>query len=90
MSLWELRRLEQAGRMQFDRRLQEWLAGALSDARIVVAPVTREIAFTAGSVGGDVRDPADQIIYATAVEQSARLVSRDARLRAHDPARVVW
>jgi PIN domain nuclease of toxin-antitoxin system len=37
-----------------------------------------------------VRDPADQIIYATAVECGSRLVSRDSRLKSHDPARIIW
>jgi PIN domain nuclease of toxin-antitoxin system len=90
MSLWELRRLEHAGRMSFDRRFQAWLASALSDDRIEVIPVSKEIALTAGSISGDVRDPADQIIYATAVECGSRLVSQDSRLKSHDPARIIW
>ncbi len=90
MSLWEVARLERAGRMRLDRPLSIWLATAVADDRIEVLPVTREIALTAAAVGGDVTDPADQLIYATAVEHDATLVSRDPRLHDHDPARVVW
>ena len=36
------------------------------------------------------RDPADQLIYATAVEHDAVLVSRDGVIRDLDPRRVVW
>jgi PIN domain nuclease of toxin-antitoxin system len=35
-------------------------------------------------------DPADRLIYATAVEHAARVVSADDRLRAVDPDRVIW
>ena len=53
-------------------------------------PVTREIALTAAAVGGTVSDPSDQIIFATAVEHDAALVTRDQRLHDLDPGRVVW
>ncbi len=90
MSLWEVARLERAGRMAFDRGLSRWLSAALSDERIEVMPVTREIALTAAAVGGTVSDPSDQIIFATAVEHDAALVTRDQRLHDLDPGRVVW
>lgn len=90
MSLWEVARLERAGRMTLDRGFGRWLSAALADDRIEVMPVTREIALTAAAVGGDVHDPSDQIIYATAVEHDATLVSRDQRLHELDPARLVW
>jgi PIN domain nuclease of toxin-antitoxin system len=90
MSLWEVARLERAGRMALDRGLSRWLSTALADDRVEVLPVTREIALTAAAVGGEVSDPTDQIIFATAVENDAVLVSRDQRLHDLDPARVVW
>ena len=90
MSFWEVARLERAGRMRLDRDLSRWLAAAVADGRTRVLPVTRDIALTAAAVGGEVRDPADQIIYATAVEHGARLLSPDTRLQRLDPARVVW
>ena len=76
--------------MHLDRDLAHWLAAAVADSRTAVLPVTRDIALTAAAVGGEVRDPADQIIYATAVEHDARLIGRDARLQELDPARVIW
>lgn len=90
MSLWEVARLERAGRMTLDRGLSRWLPAALADDRIEVIPVTREIALTAAAVGGGVHDPTDQIIFATAVENDAVLVSRDQRLHDLDPTRLVW
>jgi PIN domain nuclease of toxin-antitoxin system len=35
-------------------------------------------------------DPTDRLIYATAVEHDANLVTADSRLREADPARTVW
>ena len=48
-----------------------------------------EIALAAGNFRA-LRDPGDRIIYATAVEHDAALVTRDERLRELDPVRVVW
>ncbi|MCY7303670.1 MAG: type II toxin-antitoxin system VapC family toxin [Thermoleophilia bacterium] len=90
MSLWEVARLERAGRMVLDRGLLRWLSTALADDRIEVLPVSREIALTAAAVGGEVHDPTDQIIFATAVENDAMLVSRDQRLHDLAPTRLVW
>ena len=90
MSLWEVAGLERAGRMVLDRGLSRWLSTALADDRIEVLPVSREIALTAAAVGGKVYDPTDQIIFATAVENDAMLVSRDQRLHDLAPTRLVW
>lgn len=90
MSIWELARLERAGRLQLDRGLERWLAGALADDRIDVLSVTRDIALTGAAFSARLRDPADQLIYATAVEHDARLVSRDGAMRELDSGRIVW
>lgn len=90
MSVWELARLERAGRMMLDRGLERWLAGALADDRIELLPVTREIALAGAAFSGRLRDPADQLIYATAVEHDAAVVSRDRVMRELDARRVVW
>jgi len=76
--------------MMLDRGLERWLAGALADDRVQLLPVTREIALTGAAFSGRLRDPADQLIYATAVEHEARLVSRDEAMRELDSGRIVW
>ena len=90
MSIWEVARLERAGRMMLDRSLDRWLTAALADDRVAVIPVTPEIALTGAAFSGRLRDPADQLIYATAVEHDATLVSRDGIMRELDSRRVVW
>lgn len=90
MSLWELGLLHRLGRLSLDRSPQAWARTALAaDPRTVALPVTPEIALTASGLG-EIRDPGNSIILATAIEHRAALVSRDERLRAHDPKRVIW
>jgi len=35
-------------------------------------------------------DPADRLIYATAVAHGVRLITRDERISAFDPQRTIW
>lgn len=56
----------------------------MAQKRIETLPVSPEIALTAGAIS-TLRDPADRIIYATAVAHHATLISRDGRLQEHDP-----
>lgn len=90
MSCWELAMLDRDRRISFDRGIVTWIRAALADERTMALDVTTEIAVRAGSMGSDVEDPADRLIYSTAAEHGVRLLSRDDRLRALDPARVVW
>lgn len=89
MSCWEVALLHSQGRMKLDRNVREWVGAAVADERIKMLPVSVDIALNAGGLT-TLRDPADRIIYATAVETGSRLVSRDAQLKDFDPARVVW
>ena len=90
MSVWEVAQHAAVGRIELTRSVRSWLRAALaSDPRVVSLPVTPEIALTAGGIAF-LREPGDSVIYATAVEYDARLVSRDSRLHDHDPTRVVW
>jgi PIN domain nuclease of toxin-antitoxin system len=90
MSCWELAMLDRQNRVRFDRGVYAWVRNALARERTVMLPVTAEIATRGAALQAAVADPADGLIYATAVEHHAKLVTRDARLRTHDPARVVW
>ncbi len=82
--------LERQNRLRLERGVLAWVRQALAHDRTQLLPVTGEIAVHAAAIGAAVPDPADGLIYATALEHGARLISRDARLKAHDPARVVW
>jgi PIN domain nuclease of toxin-antitoxin system len=91
ISAMEVAALAQRGRIRLDANAGPWVARALGLERVRELPLTAEIAVEAGSYGSDfVGDPADRIIYATAIATGSKLVTRDRFLRSHDPARTVW
>ena len=90
MSCWELTMLERRNRLRFDRGSSAWIRQALGRERTVPLPVTADVAIRGGALQAHIPDPADGLIYATAVEHGTSLVSRDTRLREHDDDRVIW
>jgi PIN domain nuclease of toxin-antitoxin system len=89
--VWELATLERLGRVRLLPDLRTWVRRALAHREVSQHPMTSEIALVAGSLLPPFPgDPADRIIYATALANDARLVSADRRLARHDPERVVW
>lgn len=88
----EIAYLVARGRVDLYRPVRTWIHDALAafDARTL--PVTVAGALRAGSF--DPRefhdDPFDRLIYATAVEHDASLLSADKRLREADSGRVLW
>ena len=90
MSCWELTMLERRNRLRFDRGSASWIRQALAGDRTVLLPVTVDVAIRAGALQAHIPDPADGLIYATAVEHATTLVSRDSHLKEHDPERVIW
>lgn len=79
-------------RLTLDRPVEQWVADALHEHEIEPLAPGVGVAARAGSLkpGEFPGDPADRIIYATALEHGARLITADARLRSLDPARCVW
>jgi len=91
ISVWELATLERLGRLALTPDIRTWIRRALAHPNVSTCPVTPEIALAAGSLLPPFPgDPADRVIYATAVTTSAQLVTADRRMARHDPARVVW
>ncbi|GAC1671539.1 MAG: type II toxin-antitoxin system VapC family toxin [Candidatus Limnocylindrales bacterium] len=83
ISCWEVGMLVRAGRIQLDRPIASWIAMVFDDRRSGVAPLSPEAAGWAGGLE-DARfpgDPADRLIYATALEHRVPLVTKDERLR---------
>jgi PIN domain nuclease of toxin-antitoxin system len=91
-SVQEIAYLVAGGRLTMDRPVETWIADALSVHEVRALAPTVSTALRAGSLDPAEfhGDPADRLIYATAVDQDALLVSADERLRSCDPARVVW
>jgi PIN domain nuclease of toxin-antitoxin system len=88
---WELAWLVEHERVVTSIPARAWIADLARDVRTL--PITPAIALGAAALPAPFPpDPADRIIYATAIEIGWRLVSKDRRLHAYDPGRdvVVW
>jgi PIN domain nuclease of toxin-antitoxin system len=87
----ELAWLADHDRIVLDVPVRSWLDGLAADVRTI--PISPAIAATALALPDSfLGDPADRLIYATAIEHGWRLVTKDRRLRSHRHARpiTVW
>ena len=91
-SIQEIAYLVVRGRLAMDRPVDVWIGDALNVHEVRALSPTVSDSLRAGSLdpGEFHGDPVDRLIYATAVEHDARLVTADRRLRAFDPERTVW
>jgi len=91
ISVWEVATLERLGRIRLLPDIRAWVKRSLARERVSPQPLTPDIALAAGSLLAPFPgDPADRIVYATALVADAPLVSGDRRMIRHDPARIVW
>ncbi len=91
ISAWEVATLERLGRIRLLPDIRTWIRRAVASERVSALPPTSEIAVAAGSLLPPFPgDPADRIIYATALITDSQIVSGDRRIARHDPARVIW
>lgn len=81
ITCWEIAMLVDHRRVALDRPVAAWVADLLAQDRMTVAPLTPVIAVAAGQFTNFHGDPADRMIYATAIANSAPLVTKDRRLR---------
>ena len=83
-SLWEVAKLAELGRISLNYDLATWLEGGLAYPRVQVINLTPAIAIASIELpGGFPRDPADQIITATALVHNCPLVTSDDAIRNH-------
>ncbi len=78
------------GRISLDRAPLEWLQQALTLPRVELLPLTPAVAVKATHLGSFHGDPADRLIVATTILESATLVTKDRRLRAYSAVETVW
>jgi PIN domain nuclease of toxin-antitoxin system len=87
----EVAALVRREKIALDTTVGSWMQQALGRDQVLELPLTSDVAVEAGSLGNEfVGDPADRIIYATAIVTGSKLVTRDRFLRAYDPARTIW
>jgi PIN domain nuclease of toxin-antitoxin system len=81
ISCWEITKLVEYGRLELPCSLEEWFEQALSYPGIQVLALTPEIAIESTRLPGEFhRDPADQIIVATARVYGCPLVTSDEKI----------
>jgi PIN domain nuclease of toxin-antitoxin system len=92
LSCFEVALLSARGRIRLIEQPRRWIVGALAAARAVELPVDAAVAVRAALLPRDEfpGDPVDRLIYASAQEAGARLVTADRRLRAYDPRTTIW
>jgi PIN domain nuclease of toxin-antitoxin system len=84
ISLWEVAKLTEKGRLQLALPLGDWLAAALALPGVSLLPLTPEIAAESVQLLPPLTgDPADQLIVATARIWQAPLLTADHRLIAY-------
>jgi PIN domain nuclease of toxin-antitoxin system len=91
ISWFELAWLAEHERISVAIPIRSWLEQLAAQVRTL--PLTPAVAATAVSLPSTFPgDPADRLIYATAIEHGCRLVTKDRRLRAHRHPRpvTVW
>ena len=81
ISCWEVAKLVEVGRLKLPLPIDEWLAQALSYPGVQLIELSPRIAVESTQLpGGFHRDPADQIIVATARVLNAPLMTLDAKI----------
>jgi PIN domain nuclease of toxin-antitoxin system len=83
ISCWEVAKLVEVGRLTLSISVEEWLAGALAYPGVQLVNLTIPIIVESTKLTGFHRDPADQLIVATARIYGCRLLTADAKILAY-------
>lgn len=90
ISVWEVGKKHQIGKLDLKQDLGTWLRGAVT-AHIEVLPLTPEIVADAMKLPDfPTRDPADELVVATARVHKLTLLTSDTKLRGYRHARIQY
>lgn len=82
ISLWEVAKLVEHGRLTLPIPLRDWLDQASTYPGVVILPLTPAIVVESTTLPGTFhKDPADQIIVATARVEACPLITVDGKIR---------
>lgn len=88
ISLWEIGKKHQRGKLRLPKELAAWLAEALAQ-NIELLPITPEVVIEAMELPEfPTHDPADELIVATARVHRLILITSDTRLKSYRHARI--
>ncbi len=81
ISLLEISRLVNRGRLVLPKPLKEWFSIALAEEGIILIPISSGVAIESYSLPGEFhKDPADRIIVATARTYDCPLMTNDSNI----------
>ncbi len=81
ISCWEVAKLVEYGRLKLACSVEEWMDGALALPGLQLIELAPRIAISSTKLPGDFhRDPADQVIVATARECNCELLTVDEKI----------
>ena len=84
ISCWEVAKLVENGRLVLDQPVEVWISRALTKPGLQLLPITLEISIESTQLPQPFhRDPADQMIVATARHNRLRLLTEDDRILAY-------
>lgn len=90
ISIWEIAKLVEYNRLELPCQLHNWFYEALSYPGICVIELTPEIAIESTKLPGEFhRDPADQIIVATARLYDSPLITSDSKILKYPYVKIV-
>jgi PIN domain nuclease of toxin-antitoxin system len=90
ISCWEVAKLVEVGRLELGLPVAEWIEAALALPNSHLFPLTPEIAVASSQLSGEFhRDPADQIIVATARVHNIPLLTVDRRIVAYEYVQIL-
>lgn len=88
ISLWEVGKKHQIGKLELKKELGAWLREAVA-SHLQVLPITPEIVAEAMNLPDfPIRDPADELIVATALVHRLTLLTADTKLKNYRHARI--
>lgn len=80
ISCWEIAKLVEKNRLQFECSVEEWLNSAMKYPDIKILDLTLPIILQSTKLEGFHQDPADQIIVATAIVYDCPLLTQDTKI----------
>ena len=90
ISLIEISRLVNRGRLVLPKPLNEWFSIALAEQGVLLIPITSAIAIESYSLPGEFhKDPADRIIVATARTYDCPLMTNDCNIVAYPHVKLI-
>jgi len=91
ISPWEVSKKESIGKLKLTIPVRQWLVSAVREPFIKLMNLSVEVAHECNHLPGEFhRDPADQIIVATARLHSLTLITADRRILAYPHVRTLW